>query len=499
MKKVIKNNYKIAIGIIIGIVLSVTTTYAIDAYIESNKVSFDNKHTKTNNVQDAIDELYERSGIHKEKWVDKELNGADPVLQDPLIPVEIKPNGEVYYANLNSEWYNYSEKRWANAIILVDNPSNTNYEVGDHIKEDDIESYFVWIPRYQYKIWNLANTDEYSKVILGSELADNELYKLNSDARIIDIKFGSAEKIPKMNESEAAIDKYYTHPAFTLGDKNLNGIWVSKFEIGYKGAKNVADASVDNSDITKVIIKPNVQSWRSIKVKNMFITSYKYERNLDSHMLKNTEWGAVAYLSYSAYGLGSEINLNNNSDYKTGYSAVANTPRDSYVSESSNSPLKTQPYNTTIGYLASTTGNISGIYDMNGGSWEYVAGCIEDAPGESGFDTIDLSNYMNQGYIDKYSKSNNEVSYNHRILGDATGEVGPFYRYQKRNNGILVTNSWDGGWSNFVISENRSDNGPWFCRSGWSDGNALSSQFAFFSHGGEARGGSFRISLAINS
>ena len=79
MKKVIKNNYKFILGIIIGLIISITTVYAVEAYIESNKVSFDNKHTKTNNVQDAIDELYERSGIHKEKWIDKELNGADPV------------------------------------------------------------------------------------------------------------------------------------------------------------------------------------------------------------------------------------------------------------------------------------------------------------------------------------------------------------------------------------------------------------------------------------
>ncbi|MEG1142957.1 MAG: hypothetical protein RSE41_11055, partial [Clostridia bacterium] len=34
----------------------------------------------------------------------------------------------------------------------------------------------------------------------------------------------------------------------------------------------------------------------------------------------------------------------------------------------------TTAYNTAGGYLASTTGNISGIYDMSGGAWEYVAG-----------------------------------------------------------------------------------------------------------------------------
>ena len=31
-------------------------------------------------------------------------------------------------------------------------------------------------------------------------------------------------------------------------------------------------------------------------------------------------------------------------------------------------------YNSEKGYLASTTGNITGIYDMSGGAWEYVMG-----------------------------------------------------------------------------------------------------------------------------
>ncbi len=249
MKRIIKNNYKIVIGFILGLIFSLTTVYAIDAYIESNKVSFDNKHTKTNNVQDAIDELYERSGIHKEKWVDKELNGADPVLQDPLIPVEIKSNGDVYYANLNSEWYNYSEKRWANAVILND---NVNHKVGDKIDDKDIKGYFVWIPRYQYKIWNIGNYNNIISNITNTKdtsTSDTALWNVTGNkTRIIDIKFGSVENATKMNESDATIDKYYTHPAFTLGEKNLNGIWVGKFETG---------GSTDS-----LIVKPSVVSLR---------------------------------------------------------------------------------------------------------------------------------------------------------------------------------------------------------------------------------------------
>ena len=31
----------------------------------------------------------------------------------------------------------------------------------------------------------------------------------------------------------------------------------------------------------------------------------------DSHMMNNREWGAVAYLSHSAYGINNEIRINN--------------------------------------------------------------------------------------------------------------------------------------------------------------------------------------------
>ena len=33
----------------------------------------------------------------------------------------------------------------------------------------------------------------------------------------------------------------------------------------------------------------------------------------------------------------------------------------------------TNAYNTTGGVKASTTGNITGVYDMSGGAWEYTA------------------------------------------------------------------------------------------------------------------------------
>ena len=495
MKEIIKNNYKFILGVLLGLVISITTVYAIDAYIESNKVAYNN-HNKSN-VEEAIDELYEKSGIHKDKWVDPILNGADPVFDKAgkLIPVEIKDNGDVYYASLNSEWYNYSEKRWA--VILVDSPSNTNYKVGDHILESDIESYFVWIPRYQYKIWNLG---QYTDTIDLSNMQNSEVdkdtsyYKIYGEGhtRIIDIKFGNVEKTPKMAESEAAIGKFYTHPAFTLGDKDLNGFWIGKFEIGYKGADSTTSAQVNNEEKDSVIIKPDVYSWRGIKVRNMFMTSYNYERDLDSHMLKNTEWGAVAYLSHSAYGTGKKININNASDYKTGYSAVPGLELNKLPIDygQSTDETITQPWNNPIGYLASTTGNISVVYDISGGCYENLAAyrpnSVETGSGFSEADFITYAKYFN------FYNESTEKSYNKRILGDATGEMGPFYSFTD-SDGRSRVHQWHGELGDFVYT-----NLPWFSR-GCNYSCGLLAGSLYFAHvvGYEKNEMGFRLALAI--
>jgi len=85
-----------------------------------------------------------------------------------------------------------------------------------------------------------------------------------------------------------------THPVFLSIPST--GFWVGEFESS-KSNNNPDNSS--NSD--GVQIKPNVVSWRNIQVGNAFYTTYDYERNLDSHMMKNQEWGAVAYLSHSKF------------------------------------------------------------------------------------------------------------------------------------------------------------------------------------------------------
>ncbi len=210
-----------------------------------------------------------------------------------------------------------------------------------------------------------------------------------------------------------------------------------------------------------IIVKPNVYSWRNSTVNNFFMSAYNFNRSLDSHMMKNTEWGAVSYLSYSKYGIMDEVIINNNSNsnYLIGYAASENN--------AAGSPTANKQWNTTTGYLASTTGNISGVYDMSGGAWEYMASYMENNPLNSGMNDI-VTNSTYSKYIDKYSSSSTVTSYKYRILGDATGELGPFW-----NNGYYQS-TWFADYANFVDSTS-----PWFLRGGNFSYSTRAGQFTF--------------------
>ena len=63
-------------------------------------------------------------------------------------------------------------------------------------------------------------------------------------------------------------------------------------------------------------IQPGVQSWRNIIVNDIYTNCLNYNKTLNSHMMKNDEWGALAYLSKSKYGKqNEEVWINNNSAY----------------------------------------------------------------------------------------------------------------------------------------------------------------------------------------
>ena len=465
---------KLLILSLCSLIFFISVAYAAEIIL-SKEVFFDNGNTnlKATNVQDALEELYNKAKSEKSCSADV----SKPVLKDGLIPVKIADDGTVTYADTNKSWYDYCDKVWANAVILNDGVS---YNIGDIIKESDIQSYFVWIPKYKYKLWNV---DTASKNIHEIEIIFD-----TKDTKDVT---GVTCKTPMTSGSRGNCKngEYMTHPAFI--SMGVNGFWAGKFETGYNGATSTETAQVSSNDSSKVIIKPNVYSWRGISIKNIFEASYNYKRILNSHMMKNTEWGAIAYLSHSKYGIGYEININNNSSYKTGYSALPSTNQQTYPGTYGDGNTYNNAYNTNIGHLASTAGNISGIYDMSGGAHEYMSSYVSGQLGSSGFTTSTIATYDSK-YFDVYSSSSTMGSCQYMILGDATGETGPFKSYLDGDNNYRNHNSWYGDISHFV-----DPSFPWFDRGGGYDAGSLTGQFHFDRlTGSVASTFSFRIVLS---
>ena len=401
------------------------------------------------------------------------LNGTDPVLSDNLVPVTLADDGTVTKADINTEWYKYEDKKWANAVILTD--ENKTYNNGDTIPEDNIESYFVWIPKYSYQIFNLGTTDGYTS---GKPTTSN--------AKEIQIKFGTTNTNDSNNgecttpmtsgaSGNCKVGDYMTSPAFI--SMNTNGLWVAKFET--------------TGSTTNITVKPNQTSLRNINVKTIFETAYNYKRDNDSHMMKNTEWGAVAYLSHSKYGINTEVRINNNSNYITGYAATDSSDQSKYPGTYGTDASVTLPYNTSTGYKASTTGNITGIYDMSGGAWEYMASLRSGTYKDSGFDSSSLKSY-NSNYYDAYDGISATTTYSKRILGDATGEMGAFYNYKESDGSNYFHNAWYADGSHFVESSK-----PWFCRGGAYNNGALAGQFDFGHDTGGVPGASGDFGLRL--
>ena len=263
------------------------------------------------------------------------------------IEITSVPNYWKKTTSTDPEWYNYgtevnapklgtgmtpivyegankpTEKKWANAIT-----------------EDG--SMWVWIPRYAYSITS------------GYHQSGAEINPTNPEegAGTIEIKFlkdssNIAYDGTSTWDNVSGQGKWNIHPAFNYGQE-VSGIWVAKFEASPEGATTNTSNSEYNGTGKKLQVKPGVSSWRSITISNIYTVCKNYNSALNSHMMKNDEWGAVAYLSKSKYGKqNEEVWINNSSSYITG--SAGNS-----ASASSNTGT-TNDYTSTQGVKASTT------------------------------------------------------------------------------------------------------------------------------------------------
>ena len=213
------------------------------------------------------------------------------------------------------------------------------------------------------------------------------------------------------------------HSAFNYG-QTVSGLWVAKFEASsVQGNSN--SSSGDNVTTKTLQVKPGVASWRYIYIGTAYTNCLNYNKTLNSHMMKNDEWGAVAYLSKSKYGKQTEeVTINSNSSYYTG-GGSGNT----YVNNGAQS----------------TTGNVYGVYDMSGGAWEYVAGYVNNGNGNltSYGSSLVNGDAKTKNVYTKASTDNNTNNYNQNAskYGDAV--------YETSANGNTSNGSWYGDCSSF--------------------------------------------------
>ncbi|MEG1310351.1 MAG: hypothetical protein RSD06_05715, partial [Bacilli bacterium] len=106
------------------------------------------------------------------------LNGAVPELDPGMIPITFVNNKPVK-ADLYTNWYDYETKKWAN-VVLVSEASRNNYKnakAGKEILEADILAYFVWVPRYKFKLFNTAGASNTTPISIEIIFENNKTQK----------------------------------------------------------------------------------------------------------------------------------------------------------------------------------------------------------------------------------------------------------------------------------------------------------------------------------
>ena len=208
--------------------------------------------------------------------------------------------------------------------------------------------------------------------------------------------------------------------------------------------------------------------------------------NIDTHLMKNMEWGAVAYLSHSKYGINKEINVSISNI--TGQSSGTTDGSSSTLYSHDGYLLNNNKKTTTkdISKISSTTGNVYGIYDMSGGKNECVMGNL--ASSSNSFSSSKAGNWSITThpllrYYDSYTYySSGAEKYSRGRLGDATKEMAP--------------TGYKGNWyqesASFIDSSY-----VWFYRGGGVSEKNIAGIFYFHRGNGAADGGSSSRSVLI--
>ena len=399
----------------------------------------ENQAKTLNEYEDELNK-YVSDNKNKTDWTGKVnkpklMTGMTAIkFNEPAGDEKAKEGSTVKTTDTDAAWYDYDAKKWANA-------------------QTQDGSMWVWIPRFAYKV--------------------------NSSTKTFDVVFlkdTTNTYLDNGTEKDAEKEGYIVHPAFknesSTGyenggwDKELTGIWVSKFEAGYatsngnSAPKKASSVNYSQTSVwasgyetggqdgslparnwidgvygnTKTSIKyPTFQGLAYSMNYTNHNDAFNISRALtesgniyglsstatDSHLMKNSEWGAVAYLAQSKYGLnGTNIYINNANLRNSQTSAYAITgcageTEDAAelgvkIDNSTKKPVSTDntkkiyTWTQKSGTKASTTGTIYGVYDMSGGTWERTAGLVNNENENLATYGQSLLNALNNGKSSKY-------------------------------------------------------------------------------------------------
>ena len=372
-------------------------------------------------------------------------------------PVEQPENVAKYWEvtrKSDEEWYSYNDVSNGDKKVKVNTP-----KLGGNMKplkyvgpEADTQggskwanamtsdgSMFVWIPRYAYKITEGYHTNQAGTIEVAFIDTSNKF--LNGE---------TGEITTNIEDPEAGKSKWLVHPAFTSnpeaggGFGEIPGIWVGKFE---------ATGAYSNGDASKVSVKPGEKSLGNLIVNDQYKAgmkaTYGESANLNSHIMKNSEWGATVYLAHSKYGINKKkVEQNTNSSYYTGGTNILD-----------------EIY--TINKKQSTTHNATGIYDLNGGTFEYTASYVNN-----GDKNLETYGGINQGDLYGATEQEQTTSTKYKtVYKSEKNRVKDYEMAGKKNKGDAVyetsqtysnkTGSWFSAYAGFPF-----DNFLFFHRGG---------------------------------
>ena len=420
-----------------------------------------------------------------------------------------------------NNWYDYKTSKWANTMT-----------------EDG--SMWVWIPRFAYKIDNTKKTIDV-KFLVGTT---DQYYDDEGNLQ-------TAKRAESATEEVDTTSDYYVHPAFTDEsdinyanggwDSELTGIWVAKFEAGYASGNNDAEVVASSVNYTQEDGKAwvgkteagtisdstqDTRNWldglygtKTTSIKYPTFQPITYSMNYidmndannisraltganniygfnssstDSHLMKNSEWGAVAYLGWSEYGAnGVEPYINNitaNSGGErrgegvneeggvglisvyaiTGLTTGTTDEEEIEITEANLETINSRKTNDETagiyawdqeeGQKSSSTLNMYGVYDLSGGVWERTVAYVNN--GHENLSYYGSSVVVNGGTSTKYATvypwknpqdSNLDIAcqenyeLNEYIFGDAVRET---------SDSGTETNSWNSDCSFFPGIDN---------------------------------------------